>query len=66
MESGIIFLRFYLKKNKTLSVRVKEKSYNSPVQIQGPTSRSTTTRAFFFLAKFAEFCYHTIFETKSR
>ena len=27
------------------------------VQIQKPTSRSTTTRAFAFLAKFAEFYY---------
>ena len=31
------------------------------VQIQEPTSRSTTTRAFIFLAKFAEFYYHKIF-----
>ena len=36
------------------------------VQIQQPTSRSTTTRAFAFLAKFAEFYYHKIFETRSR
>ena len=36
------------------------------VQIQEPTSRSTTTRAFAFLAKFAEFYYHKIFETRSR
>ena len=36
------------------------------VQIQEPTSRSTTTRAFVFLAKFAEFYYHKIFETRSR
>ena len=35
------------------------------VQIQEPTSRSTTTTAFVFLAKFAEFYYHKIFETKS-
>ena len=35
------------------------------VQIQEPTSRSTTTRAFVFLAKFAEFYYHKIFETRS-
>ena len=28
------------------------------VQIQEPTNRSTTTRAFAFLAKFAEFYYH--------
>ena len=33
------------------------------VQIQEPTSRSTTTRALVFLAKFAEFYYHKIFET---
>ena len=30
------------------------------VQIQQPTSRSTTTRAFAFLAKFAGFYYHKI------
>ena len=36
------------------------------VQIQEPTSRSTTMRAFAFLAKFAEFYYHNIFETRSR
>ena len=36
------------------------------VQIQEPTSRSTTMRAFAFLAKFAEFYYHKIFETRSR
>ena len=36
------------------------------VQIQEPASRSTTTRAFVFLAKFAEFYYHKIFETRSR
>ena len=35
------------------------------VQIQEPTSRSTTMRAFAFLAKFAEFYYHKIFETRS-
>ena len=33
------------------------------VQIQEPASRSTTTRAFLFLAKFAEFYYHKTFET---
>ena len=31
------------------------------VQIQEPTSRSSTTRTFVFLAKFAEFYYHKIF-----
>ena len=36
------------------------------VQIQEPASRSTTTRAFVFLAKFAEFYYHKIFEARSR
>ena len=36
------------------------------VQIQEPTSRSTTTRAFVFLANFAEFYYREIFETRSR
>ena len=35
------------------------------VQIQEPTSRSPTTRAYVFLAKFAEFYYHKIFETRS-
>ena len=34
------------------------------VQIQQPKSRSTTTRAFVFLAKFAEFFYHKIFEKR--
>ena len=34
------------------------------VQIQEPTSRSTSTRAFVFLAKVAEFYYHKIFEVK--
>ena len=32
------------------------------VQIEDSASRSTTTRAFFFLAKFAQFYYHKIFE----
>ena len=32
------------------------------VQIQQPTSWSTTTRAFFFLEKFTEFYYHKIVE----
>ena len=32
------------------------------VQTQEPKSRSTTTRAFVFLAKFAKFYYHKIFE----
>ena len=36
------------------------------VQIQEPASRSTTTRAFVFLAKFAEFYYHKIFQTRIR
>ena len=36
------------------------------VQIQEPTRRSTTTRQFVFLAKFAEFYYHKIFETTSQ
>ena len=31
------------------------------VQIQEPTSMSAITRAFVFLAKFAEFYYHKIF-----
>ena len=34
------------------------------VQIQESTDRSTTTREFVFLAKFAEFYSHKIFETK--
>ena len=36
------------------------------VQIQAPASRSTTTKAFVFLAEFAEVYYHKIFETRSR
>ena len=36
------------------------------VQVQEPKNRSTTTRAFIFLAKFAEFYYHKIFEARSR
>ena len=36
------------------------------VQIREPACRSTTTRAFIFLAKFAEFYYHKIFEARSR
>ena len=35
------------------------------IQIQEPTSSSTTTRKFVFLAKFAEFYYHKSFETIS-
>ena len=35
------------------------------VQIKEPTSISTTTRVFVFLAKFLEFYYHKIFETRS-
>ena len=35
------------------------------VQVQEPTIRSTTTRALVLLAKFAEFYYHKIFETRS-
>ena len=34
------------------------------LQIQEPGSRSTTTTAFVFLAKFAEFYYHELFEKK--
>ena len=36
------------------------------VQIQLPASRSTTTRALVFFAKFAEFYYHKKFETRSQ
>ena len=36
------------------------------VQIQDPAGSSTTTTAFLFLEKFAEFYYHKIFEAKSR
>ena len=36
------------------------------MQIQEPTSGSTTTRAFVFLAKFVEFYYHKIFEARSQ
>ena len=35
------------------------------VKIQEPTIRSTTTRAFAFLAKFAG-CYHKLFEARSQ
>ena len=35
------------------------------VQMQEPTSRSTTMRALVFLAKLAESYYHKIFEIKS-
>ena len=35
------------------------------VQIQESTRRSTTTRLFVFLAKFAEFYYHKIFDARS-
>ena len=35
------------------------------VQVEKPASRSTTLKAFVFLAKFAEFCYHKKFETRS-
>ena len=35
------------------------------VEIQKPASRSTTSRAFVFLEKFAEFHYHKKFETRS-
>ena len=33
--------------------------------VQIPTSMSAITRAFVFLAKFAEFYYHKIFEKKN-
>ena len=36
------------------------------VQIQEPTSMSTTTKAFVFLGKFFEFYYHEVFEKRSR
>ena len=36
------------------------------VQIQEPTSMSTTKTALVFLAKFAEYYYHKMFETRSR
>ena len=35
-------------------------------QIQESTGKSTTTRGFVFLAKFAEFYYHEIFEIRYR
>ena len=35
------------------------------VQIQEPTSRSTTTITFVSLAKFDEFYYHKLFEARS-
>ena len=34
------------------------------VQIQEPISRSTATGVFVFLAKFAEFYYHKVFEAR--
>ena len=34
-------------------------------QIQEPKSRLTTMTSFAFLAKFAEFYYHKMFETRS-
>ena len=34
MESWSYFLRFYLKKNKILSVSIKDKSCNSPEGLQ--------------------------------
>ena len=34
-------------------------------QIQEPAGTSTTMRAFVFLAEFAEFYHHKIFETRS-
>ena len=36
------------------------------VQMQEPTSRSTTTRASAFFAKFSGFYRHKIFEARSR
>ena len=36
------------------------------VQIKEPASKSTTTRLFVFLAKFAEFPYYKIFKTISQ
>ena len=35
------------------------------IQMQEPTSRSTTAKVFVLLAKFADFYYHKIFETRS-
>ena len=35
------------------------------IKIPEPAGRQTTTRAFIFLAKFAEFYYLKIFEAKS-
>ena len=36
------------------------------IQIQEPASRSATMTAFVFLAKFAEFHYHKIFQTRTQ
>ena len=36
------------------------------IQIQEPASRSATMTAFVFLAKFAEFHYHKIFQARTR
>ena len=41
---------------------VAEVTFN---EIQEPAIRSTITRVFAFLAKFAEFYYHKIFEKRS-
>ena len=38
----------------------------SCAKLQEIASRSTATRAFVFLAKFAEFYHHKIFETRSQ
>ena len=60
---------------RTIPVELKKKKVSGEiafdsislfhVQIQEPTSRSTPTGTFVFLAKFAEFCYHKIFEARS-
>ena len=72
-------LRFYLHKNKILSVHVKDMSCNSleglqlyskdtptwPLSYKKIQKHRITTRAFVFLAKFAECYYHKIFETRN-
>ena len=100
IETWWNFLRCYLKQNKILSMRLKDKSCNSPEGLQlyqeetpaetnfkkrklvkrlrlplleldcfmyiYKSNRSTTKTAFVFLAKFAKFYYHKIFETRSQ
>ena len=54
---------FFLKKSREIGFELISLFH---VQIQEPISVSTTIRAFVFLAKFDEFYYHKVFETRSR